>query len=171
MGHDLQTEWLNSQFVSTGVLCRKAPLSICLTRKSATSAREMNPHVQLFGSTNPRYAFVFGPLVRITGRTITQSSLHGRSSRESLYDRLRHTVIGQQIATRSNVYGPGFSPDAEAIPPGMNGRLTPLINREQLPIVDEPAPPLDFCDRGLGAHGALHELESERTKRRVRHIL
>ena len=28
------------QLVSTGVLCRKAPPSICLTRKSATSARE-----------------------------------------------------------------------------------------------------------------------------------
>jgi non-homologous end joining protein Ku len=42
------------QLVSTGVLCRKASLSICLTRKSATSAREMNPHVQLRGSTNAR---------------------------------------------------------------------------------------------------------------------
>jgi hypothetical protein len=90
---------------------------------------------------------------------------------KAVYDRLRHTVIGQQIAARSNVFGAGFTPDAETIPPGMNGRLTPLINREQLPIVDEPAPPLDFRDRGLGAHGALHEVESERTKRRVRHIL
>src|SRR6516225_9036667 len=81
MGHDLQTEWLNSQLVSTGVLCRKAPLSICLTRKSATSAREMNPHVQLCGSSKARYAFVLGPLVRITGRTITQSSLLLRTMR------------------------------------------------------------------------------------------
>jgi|SoimicmetaTmtHPB_FD_contig_81_114074_length_954_multi_2_in_0_out_0_2 hypothetical protein len=53
----------------------------------------------------------------------------------------------------------------------MNGRLTPLIDREQLPIVHELAAPLDFRDRSLGAHGALHEVESERTKRRVRHIL
>jgi hypothetical protein len=42
------------QLVSTGVLCRKASSSICLTRKSATSAREMNPHVQPRGSTNAR---------------------------------------------------------------------------------------------------------------------
>ena len=42
------------QLVSTGVLCRKASSSICLTRKSATSAREMNPHVQRRGSTNAR---------------------------------------------------------------------------------------------------------------------
>ena len=33
---------------------RKAAASICLTRKSATSAREMNPHVQRCGSTNAR---------------------------------------------------------------------------------------------------------------------
>ena len=33
------------------------------------------------GSTNARYAFVFGPLVRITGRTITQSSLLLRTMR------------------------------------------------------------------------------------------
>src|SRR5438876_11779967 len=45
------------QVVSTGVLCRNASSSICLTRKSATSAREMNPHVQRRGSTNARYAF------------------------------------------------------------------------------------------------------------------
>ena len=43
-----------TQPVSTGVLCRKASLSICLTRKSATSARETNPHVQWRGSTNAR---------------------------------------------------------------------------------------------------------------------
>jgi hypothetical protein len=43
-----------SQLVSTGVLCRKASLSICLTMKSATLAREMNPHVQSRGSTNAR---------------------------------------------------------------------------------------------------------------------
>jgi hypothetical protein len=42
------------QLVSTGVLRRKASSSICLTRKSATSAREMNPHVQSRGSTNAR---------------------------------------------------------------------------------------------------------------------
>ena len=42
------------QVVSTGVLCRNASSSICLTRKSATSAREMNPHVQRRGSTNAR---------------------------------------------------------------------------------------------------------------------
>ena len=42
------------QIVTTGVLCRKASSSICLTRKSATSAREMNPHVQSRGSTNAR---------------------------------------------------------------------------------------------------------------------
>jgi hypothetical protein len=34
---------LPPQLVSTGVLCRKASLSICLTMKSATLAREMNP--------------------------------------------------------------------------------------------------------------------------------
>ena len=34
------------QLVSTGVLCRKASSSICLMRKSATSAREMNPPVR-----------------------------------------------------------------------------------------------------------------------------
>ena len=39
------------QLVSTGVLCRNASSSICLTRKSATSAREMYPHVQPRGST------------------------------------------------------------------------------------------------------------------------
>ena len=33
------------QLVRTGALCRNASSSICLTRKSATSAREMNPHV------------------------------------------------------------------------------------------------------------------------------
>ena len=32
--------------MSTGVLCRKVSSSICLTRKSATSAREMNPQLQ-----------------------------------------------------------------------------------------------------------------------------
>jgi hypothetical protein len=42
------------QLVNTGVLRRKASSSICLTRKSATSAREMNPHVQSRGSTNAR---------------------------------------------------------------------------------------------------------------------
>jgi hypothetical protein len=42
------------QLVSTGVLYRKASSSICLTRKSATSAREMNPQVQSRGSTNAR---------------------------------------------------------------------------------------------------------------------
>src|SRR5215468_8012728 len=42
------------ELVSTGVLCRKASSSICLTRKSATSAREMNPQVQSRGSTNAR---------------------------------------------------------------------------------------------------------------------
>ena len=42
------------QLVSTGVLCRKASSSICLTRNSATSAREMNPHVHSRGSTNAR---------------------------------------------------------------------------------------------------------------------
>src|ERR1700730_8976439 len=36
---------------------------------------------------------------------------------KAVYDRLRHTVIGQQIAARSDVFGPGFSPDAEGIPP------------------------------------------------------
>src|SRR5262249_37686242 len=42
------------ELVSTGVLCRKVSSSICLTRKSATSAREMNPQVQSRGSTNAR---------------------------------------------------------------------------------------------------------------------
>src|SRR5215813_8602152 len=42
------------QLVRTGALCRNASSSICLTRKSATSAREMNPHVQSRGSTNAR---------------------------------------------------------------------------------------------------------------------
>ena len=42
------------QLMSTGVLCRKASSSICLMRKSATSAREMNPHVQSRGSANAR---------------------------------------------------------------------------------------------------------------------
>src|SRR5437763_16583191 len=37
---------ITRQLVSTGILCRKASSSICLTRKSATSTREMNPHVQ-----------------------------------------------------------------------------------------------------------------------------
>src|SRR5437588_9384074 len=36
---------------------------------------------------------------------------------KAVYDRLRHTVVGQQIAGRSNVFGPGFSPDAEGIAP------------------------------------------------------
>src|ERR1700738_3077885 len=36
---------------------------------------------------------------------------------KAVYDRLRHTVIGQQIAARSDVFGPSFSPDAERIPP------------------------------------------------------
>src|SRR6266446_5706713 len=44
----------DAQLVSTGVLRRKASSWICLTRKSATSAREMNPHVQRRGSTNAR---------------------------------------------------------------------------------------------------------------------
>jgi hypothetical protein len=42
------------QLVSTGVLCRKGVTPICLTRKSATSAREMNPHFQSRGSTDAR---------------------------------------------------------------------------------------------------------------------
>jgi len=37
-----------------GALCRKASSSICLTRKSATSTREMNPHDQSRGSINAR---------------------------------------------------------------------------------------------------------------------
>src|SRR6516165_5161221 len=39
----LMTPW--PQLVSTGVLWTKVLSSICLMRKSATSAREMNPHV------------------------------------------------------------------------------------------------------------------------------
>ena len=42
------------QLVSTGVLYRKASSSICLTRKSATLARDMKPHVQSRGSTSTR---------------------------------------------------------------------------------------------------------------------
>jgi hypothetical protein len=34
---------------------------------------------------------------------------------KAVYDRLRHTVIGQQIAARSDVFGMGLRPDAEAI--------------------------------------------------------
>jgi len=48
------TYCVDHQLVRTGALCRKASSSICLTRKSATSAREMNPHVQSRGSTNAR---------------------------------------------------------------------------------------------------------------------
>ena len=42
------------QSVSVGVRRRKLLSSICLTRKSATSAREMNPEVQSRGSTRTR---------------------------------------------------------------------------------------------------------------------
>src|SRR5262249_12917128 len=54
--HKQRPLWLRRprQPVRTGVLYRKASSSICLTRKSATSAREMNPHVQRRGSTNAR---------------------------------------------------------------------------------------------------------------------
>src|SRR5262249_54808573 len=44
--HPQQSRRGSHQLVSTGGLCRKVLSSICLTRKSATSAREMNPHVQ-----------------------------------------------------------------------------------------------------------------------------
>jgi hypothetical protein len=44
-----------------------------LTRKSATSAREMNPERQSRASTSTRYAPVRGPVVRTDGRTIVQS--------------------------------------------------------------------------------------------------
>src|ERR1700736_6889665 len=56
---------------------------------------------------------------------------------KTVYNRLRNTVIGQQIAARSDLFGPGLSPDADGIPPCMNGRLTLTIDHEQLPIVDE----------------------------------
>src|SRR5271165_1785592 len=62
------------QPVKAGVRWKRLFSSICLTRKSATSAREMNPDVQSFGSTSTRYAPVRGPLVRMVGRTIVQSS-------------------------------------------------------------------------------------------------
>jgi hypothetical protein len=42
------------QPVSVGVLWRRLASSICLTRKSATSAREMNPELQSRGSTSTR---------------------------------------------------------------------------------------------------------------------
>src|SRR5215831_1309244 len=52
----MRPRWLQRprQLVRTGVLYRKASSSICLTRKSATSARETNPHVQWRASASAR---------------------------------------------------------------------------------------------------------------------
>ena len=44
-------------------LLRRLASLICASRKSATSAREMDPEVQSRGSTSTRYAPVRGPLV------------------------------------------------------------------------------------------------------------
>jgi hypothetical protein len=53
-------------------------MSDTIDEEIRTSAREMKPHAQSRGSTSPRCAFVFGPLVKITGRTITQLSFFSR---------------------------------------------------------------------------------------------
>src|SRR5262249_49340187 len=55
------------QLMSTGVLCRKASSSICLMRKFATSAREMNPHAQSRRSTNRAMGVLLGPPVKDQG--------------------------------------------------------------------------------------------------------
>jgi len=45
----------------------------CLTRKSATPARDMRPFLQSLGFSNILYLPVFEPLVRMAGRAITHS--------------------------------------------------------------------------------------------------
>src|SRR5260370_35445557 len=63
------------QLVSTGVLCRKVSSSICLTRKSATSAREMNPHVQRRGAATARNGFGVRPPAQTNGRHDTPAGV------------------------------------------------------------------------------------------------
>jgi hypothetical protein len=65
----------SSQPVKTGVCPRRVSSFICLTKKSATSAREINPDRHPCGSTKTRYVLVLGPFVRTAGRTIIHSRL------------------------------------------------------------------------------------------------
>jgi hypothetical protein len=44
--HCFERSWSQRQSLRTGVAPRNLLSSICLTRKSATSARDMNPHLQ-----------------------------------------------------------------------------------------------------------------------------
>ncbi|SLN74950.1 hypothetical protein TRL7639_04567 [Falsiruegeria litorea R37] len=90
---------------------------------------------------------------------------------EPVDDGLADAVIGQQVPARSHIAPLGLRPDAQGIRPRMDRRIARLIDRQNLSVLDEPALLLNARD-GLSRRGAtLHQVQGQRAKRRVGHIL
>ena len=60
---------------------------------------------------------------------------------------LRHACIGQQIATRGAIHALRLAPQAQHLPPGMDGTAPGGIHHEDLAVVDMGAPGGDLGQR------------------------
>lgn len=125
-------------------------------------------HLHASGVNRPRLATCFQTCTHRRDQTIAEVTFGVFKRR---HNRGRYAVIGKQVPGRDHIAPGRVGPNTQCICPGMDRRCAIRINREYLAIIDERTLVFDVCNSLLRGFALRHEVQRQRSQRRIGDIL